>query len=94
METKKELLPTEELNLNLIKGLVLHRRMREHGTRSEQYLVQVPADLLDQTQDVNTQKRFKLQFGYTQEGKRVIVLFLDEFIFPNQHVGGVNNGRK
>lgn len=80
METKP-LIPTEQLEINLLKAPVLFRRMREHGTRSEQYLLQIPRDLLDESTDTRTNKRFKLRLGFA-ENKRVVVVFLDEFIFP------------
>jgi len=58
--------------------------MREHGTRSEQFLLQIPTDLLDQQIDTNTNKKFRVQLGFMQNKKRVIVVHLDEFIFPEQ----------
>lgn len=79
-----EIIPTEKVELSLIKAPVLYRRMREHGTRSEQFLLQIPTDLLDQQTDTNTNKKFRVQLGVMENKKRVVVVFLDDFIFPTK----------
>jgi len=44
---ENQLIPTETEQVALVKGLTFYRRLREHGTRTEQFLLQLPKDLLD-----------------------------------------------
>jgi|GEM_PF-2814465 len=84
MQTKTINFPAIKTEIELLPCLTLYRRLREHGTRSEQFLIQLPTDLLNPSTDINTPKKFKIQLGRTKTGKRIIVVNLDEFIFPNE----------
>jgi hypothetical protein len=76
---ENQLIPTETEQVALVKGLTFYRRLREHGTRTEQFLLQLPKDLLDPNTDTRTSKRFKINLGYNSKQQRVIVVNLDEF---------------
>jgi hypothetical protein len=86
----KQIIPTETKTIQLVQGLNFFRRLRQHGTRSEQFIVQLPTDCLDIHTDTGTNKRFRIRFGYEND-KRIIVVYLDDFVFPNfKQMGGLN----
>jgi hypothetical protein len=76
---ENQIIPLETEQVQLVKGLTFFRRLREHGTRTEQYLLQLPKDLLDQTSDTRTDKRFKINLGFNSKKERIILINLDNW---------------
>ena len=83
MKENQPVLPTEQKTINLLKGLTFYRRLRRHGTKVEQFILALPVDVLDINTDTGTAKKFQIKYGFDETGKRVVVVSLDEFIYPD-----------
>lgn len=77
---------SEQKQLHILKAPKLYRRLREHGVNSRHYLLNLPNDLLDLETDTLRGKRFPVQLGYDEEGKRYLVVALDSFIRAGQPI--------